>query len=120
MKLDTHVHTRHSGQSTIYPLNKFLRESYNSPEAVYRTAKARGMDLVAITDHDEISGALTLSDRPDVVVGCEVTGRFADDRVKVHLNVLGLNTVQHVEIQRLACDVRDLMPICEPNDSSRP
>ena len=31
------------------------------------------MDLVAITDHDAIDGALTIADRPDVIVGCEVT-----------------------------------------------
>ena len=110
MKLDTHVHTFHSGDSTIRPLHLFMRECYSTPESVYRVAKARGMDLVVITDHDEISGALALGDRPDVIVGSEVTGVFADDGVKVHLNVFGLNTEQHREIQRLRQDVRQLMP----------
>ena len=50
-----------------------MRESYNSVEGVYRRAKARGMDLVTITDHDTIDGALLIADRPDVIVGCEVT-----------------------------------------------
>ena len=59
MKLDSHVHTQHSGQTTIYPLSLVMRESYNTPEGVYRLAKARGMDLVTITDHDQISGALS-------------------------------------------------------------
>ncbi len=36
MKLDTHVHSFHSGYSTIYPLTPFLRECYNTPEGVYR------------------------------------------------------------------------------------
>jgi hypothetical protein len=67
------------------------------------------MDLVAITDHDEIAGALTLADRPDVLVGCEVTGVFPEDGVRVHLGVLGLNEVQHREIQRLRFNVRELM-----------
>ena len=58
MKLDTHVHTRHSGNTSIYPLSLIMRESYNTPEGVYRSAKARGMDLVTITDHDRIDGAL--------------------------------------------------------------
>ncbi len=110
MKLDTHVHTFHSGYSTIYPLTPYVRECYNTPEGVYRVAKARGMDLVVITDHDEISGALSLGDRPDVIVGSEVTGVFADDGVKVHLNVFGLDEGQHREIQRLRHDVRQLMP----------
>ena len=74
MKLDLHVHTHHSGNTTIYPLSLFMKESYNSPEGVYRRAKARGMDLVTITDHDRIDGALTIADRSDVIIGCEVTG----------------------------------------------
>jgi predicted metal-dependent phosphoesterase TrpH len=86
-----------------------MRECYNTPEAVYETAKARGMDLVTITDHDEVTGACTLADRSDVIVGCEVTGVFPDDGVKVHLNVFDLNEVQHHEIQRLRYDIRDLM-----------
>lgn len=109
MKLDTHVHTFHSGNSTIYPLQHVLRECYNVPERVYDVARSRGMDLVTITDHDEISGAMAIADRPDVIVGCEVTGVFPDDGVKVHLNVFGSGVAQHHEIQRLRHDVRDLM-----------
>ena len=110
MKLDTHVHTVHSGYSTIKPLTRVMRESYNGVEAVYRRAKARGMDLVTITDHDTISGALTIAERPDVIVGCEVTGVFPNDSVRVHLGVLGLNEAQHREIERLRRDVRELLP----------
>ena len=110
MKLDTHVHTFHSGYSTIRSLHFFVRECYNTPEAVYRVAKARGMDLVVVTDHDEISGALALGDRPDVIAGSEVTGVFAEDGVKVHLNVFGLDEAEHCEIQRLRHDLRQLMP----------
>jgi predicted metal-dependent phosphoesterase TrpH len=110
MKLDTHVHTWHSGNTTIRPLQQLMRESYNLPERVYVVAKERGMDLVAITDHDEISGALSLGDRPDVVVGSEVTGVFPDDGVCVHLNVFGLTLDTHRETQRLRHDVRTLLP----------
>lgn len=101
MKLDLHVHTAHSGQTTIYPLSLIMKESYNSPEGVYARAKARGMDLVTITDHDRIDGALSIADRPDMIVGCEVTGVFPNDRVRVHLGVLGISEAQHREIQRL-------------------
>lgn len=110
MKLDTHVHTRHSGYSTIKPLHRILRESYNTPESVYRMTRERGMDLVTITDHDTISGALEIADRPDVIVGCEVTASFPDDRVAVHLNVLGLTTETFAEVDRLRGDVRQLLP----------
>ncbi len=87
-----------------------MRESYNTPEGVYRLAKARGMDLVTITDHDQVSGALSISHYPDVIVGCEVTGEFPNDRVRVHLNVFGLSPAQHREIQALRKDVLELMP----------
>ena len=110
MKLDLHVHTHHSGNTTIYPLNLIMKESYNSPEGVYRRAKTRGMDLVTITDHDRIDGALSIGDRPDVIIGCEVTGCFPNDGVRVHLGVLGITERQHDEIQRLRSNVGELLP----------
>ena len=63
MKADLHAHTVHSGTSTLPLLKHMLRESYNTPERVYGLAKARGMDLVAITDHDQIGHSLP-STRP--------------------------------------------------------
>jgi predicted metal-dependent phosphoesterase TrpH len=110
VKLDPHVHTVFSGRTTIYPLSLIMNESYNSPEGVYRRAKARGMDLVAITDHDVIAGALTIADRPDVIIGCEVTAVFPQDDVRVHLGVLGIDERQHADIQRARHDIRELMP----------
>jgi predicted metal-dependent phosphoesterase TrpH len=110
LKLDAHVHTFHSGMTTLYPLSLIMRESYNTPEGVYRRAKARGMDLVAITDHDTISGALTIADRPDVIVGCEVTASFPQDDVDVHLNVLDISEAQFAEIDRLRGSVVELLP----------
>ena len=64
MKLDAHVHSFHSGVSSIRPLHLAMLECYNAPEDVYRLAKTRGMDLVTITDHDEISGAGTTRRSP--------------------------------------------------------
>jgi predicted metal-dependent phosphoesterase TrpH len=110
LKLDAHVHTVYSGHSTIKPLARVMRESYNSVERVYTCARERGMDLVAITDHDTIDGALTIADRPDVVVGCEVTGIFPRDGVSVHLGVLGVTEAQFRDIQRLRGDVSELLP----------
>ncbi len=62
LRLDSHVHSTHSGRASVFPFNHFMRESYNTPDSVYQTAKRRGMDLVTITDHDQISGALALLD----------------------------------------------------------
>lgn len=110
MKLDTHVHTTHSGSATVFPFNHFMRECYNTPDSVYATARSRGMDLVIITDHDEISGALALGERDDVLVGCEVTAEWPDIDLCVHINVFDITPAQHAEIQRLRTDVRGLMP----------
>ena len=110
MKADLHVHTRYSGSSTLPGLSWVLRESYNTPEQVYRLAKARGMDLVAITDHDAIGGALALGERDDVIVGCEVTAQLPDEPFCVHLNVLDITEAPHEEIERRRRNVRDLMP----------
>ena len=57
MKLDTHVHTRHSGYSTHpAPPAHHARVVDNTPQDVYRMTRERGMDLVTITDHDTIAG----------------------------------------------------------------
>lgn len=114
MKLDAHVHTSFSGYSTIYPFHTILKESYNTPELVYQRAKARGMDLVAITDHDTIDGALMLAGRADMIdnliIGEEITAIFPEDKVTVHLGVLDITEEQHREIQRLRRNVRELLP----------
>ena len=44
-----------------------------------------------------------------MIVGCEVTGVFPHDGVKVHLNVFDVSEIHHREIQRLRHDVRDLL-----------
>ena len=110
MRLDAHVHTHYSGNTTIYPVNKILKESYNTPEKLYWLAKERGMDLVTITDHDSIDGALTIAHRSDVIIGCEVTAIFAEEGTECHIGVLGINEEQHREIQKLRHNVRELMP----------
>jgi hypothetical protein len=61
VKLDSHVHTRHSGHTSVSPLSLVMRESYDTPEGVYYLARLRGMELVTITDHDQVDGALSLA-----------------------------------------------------------
>jgi predicted metal-dependent phosphoesterase TrpH len=110
VKLDAHVHTALSANASDRLVRKILKESYSSPRKVYGRAKANGMDLVAITDHDTIDGALEIAHHPDVIIGCEVTAVFAGDGVRVHLGVLDITEKQHSEIQKLRRDVRELMP----------
>ena len=85
-RIDLHLHSRASTDTGSWFLNRaYMPESYTEPEAAYATAKARGMNLVALTDHNTISGALEIAHHPDVVVGVEVTATFPEDRVPVHV-----------------------------------
>ena len=108
LRADLHVHTCHSRQSGDFTFLR-SRDCYSKPQEVYRVAKARGMDLVAITDHDTLDGALELLDRlpgaQDVIVGEEVSCRLPDGNVKVHLGVYGMTEALHREVQPLRRNV---------------
>jgi predicted metal-dependent phosphoesterase TrpH len=110
-RADLHVHTCHSKVSGTMP---FLgsRDCYSSPDDVYRVAKSRGMDLVAITDHDSIDGALELLDRrpsaDDVIVGEEITCWLPDGHVEVHIAAYGMNEALHRDVQALKRNVFDV------------
>lgn len=98
------MHSCHSLQSGNL---RFLRsrDCYSTPEDVYRTAKARGMDLVTITDHDSIQGCLELLDRRpdarDLFISEEVSCRFPDTELEVHFGVYGTSERLHAELQPL-------------------
>jgi len=71
MFLDLHVHT------------SFSFDSLSSPEKVLRAAKQKGLDGLAVTDHDTIEGALEVRDRNRdhdfvVIVGCEKSTEAGD------------------------------------------
>jgi predicted metal-dependent phosphoesterase TrpH len=102
MRADLHVHTLHSARSGNM---RFLRsrDCYSRPLDVYRRAKSRGMDLVAITDHDTITGALELAahvgNPEEVIIGEEVSCWHSD--IQVHLGVYGMTEALHRDIQPL-------------------
>jgi predicted metal-dependent phosphoesterase TrpH len=108
LRADLHVHTCHSKIAGTMP---FLgsRDCYSSPADVYRVAKARGMDLVAFTDHDSIDGALELlAARPglrDVIVGEEVSCAWPGHDIAVHLGVYDMTESLHRDIQPLRRNV---------------
>jgi predicted metal-dependent phosphoesterase TrpH len=111
LRADLHVHTCHSKVSgTLTFLGS--RDCYSAPEDVYRVAKARGMDLVAITDHDSIDGALELlsahPDRHDVIVGEEVSCWLPDGDIEVHFGVYGMTEALHRELQPLRRNALDV------------
>jgi predicted metal-dependent phosphoesterase TrpH len=108
LRADLHVHSCHSLRSGNLRFLK-SRDCYSRPEDVYRVAKARGMDLVTITDHDSIGGCLEYLDRhpdsKDFFISEEVSCRLPQGDVEVHLGVYGIDERLHRELQTLRRDV---------------
>lgn len=103
-RMDMHAHSAASNGPALAALGLIgCPESYSEPERVYDQAMARGMDLVTITDHDTIAGALALHERgfQRFVIGEEVTVFFPEDRCKLHVLVWGLSPAQHEEMHAL-------------------
>lgn len=103
-RMDMHCHSWASDRPVVAALGVVdCPECFSPPEKVYDQARARGMDLVTITDHDEVRGAMELVERgfEGVVVGEEVTVYFPEDHCKLHVLVWGLTADQHEEIGAL-------------------
>src|SRR5262245_6232293 len=108
MRCDLHVHTLYSGPVGLPVLRRFGRECYSTPREVYDTARRRGMDLVTITDHDTIDGALTLASLPDFFISEEVTLQIEGGRI-FHLGVFDIGVRHHEAIQRRRRDAEALL-----------
>ena len=104
LRADLHVHSWHSGHANHM---RFLRarDCYSDPEAVYRAAKARGMDLVTITDHDSIGGCLEFLDRHpdagDFFISEEIECLVPGLPLKVHIGAYDINERIHRDVQPL-------------------
>jgi predicted metal-dependent phosphoesterase TrpH len=108
MRADLHVHSYHSGYAGHM---RFLqaRDCYSEPEAVYRVAKARGMDLVTITDHDSIDGCLEFLDRrpdaDDFFISEEIECVVPGLPLRVHIGAYDISERIHWEVQPLRSSV---------------
>jgi predicted metal-dependent phosphoesterase TrpH len=109
MKADLHVHSCHSGYARHF---KWLRarESHSTPDDIYRVARARGMDLVCITDHDSLDGCLEFLDRhpeaPDFIAGEEISCLVPDaPGLRIHLGAIGMTEAVHRDVQPLRGNV---------------
>jgi len=113
-RADLHVHSSYSRVNGNMPFLR-SRDSYSSPMALYRTARKRGMDIVTITDHDSIDGCLELLEKlpgaTDILVGEEVSCRFHDADIEVHLGVYGMTEALHRELQPLRGNVFDAIAL---------
>ncbi|MEM7755298.1 MAG: glycosyltransferase, partial [Planctomycetota bacterium] len=102
-RIDAHCHSWASDGPAVAALGLInCPECYSPPERVYEQAMARGMDLVTITDHDTIKGAMELVERgfDRFIVGQEVSVRFPEDRCMLHILVWGLTPELDEEITK--------------------
>lgn len=97
-KADTHLHTQYSGFSKLGVMK--FPESVISPEMQVDKGRKNGMDVIAITDHDETRAAFMAQeyakrfDDIEVIAGEEVTthdgeviGLFLNERVPEDLPI---------------------------------
>ncbi len=109
LKADLHVHSRMSTRPSQWILQKLdCPESFTSPLRLYEIAKSRGMDLVTITDHNTIDGALEIAHLDDVFISEEITAYFPENECKIHVLALDITESQHHEIAYLRANVYDL------------
>ncbi|WDP88458.1 MAG: glycosyltransferase [Desulfobacter sp.] len=110
MKIDLHVHTKFSKRPSQWILQKIsCPESFTEPALVYKTAKARGMSMITITDHNTIDGAVEIAHLPDTFISEEITTYFPEDGCKAHVLALKINEIQHLEIQKARENIFDLV-----------
>lgn len=106
---DLHVHTRFSTDTGNFALRRArLGESYTDPVRVYGVCRARGMRFVTISDHNTMEGALRIAHLPDTFLSEEVTTRFPEDDVVLHVLVWNLSEEDHRDLQPYRGSVYEL------------
>ena len=98
MRCDLHVHSWYSGRAGVPVLDHLGRECYSDPLEVHERARLRGMDLVTLTDHDTVEGAMRLVHLPECFLSEELTVHLEGGR-QLHVNVFGIAEPQHLQLQ---------------------
>lgn len=110
-KVDMHVHSKYSTRPSQWVLQKIgCPESFTEPADLYSIAKARGMDMVTITDHNTIAGSLEIAHLDDTFISEEITTYFPEDKCKLHVLAYDITETQHTDIQKYRSNVFDLVP----------
>jgi glycosyltransferase involved in cell wall biosynthesis len=110
-KADLHVHSKYSGTSSMFFLQKNqVNESYTEPEFIYRSAKKMGMDYVTITDHNSIEGIKKLMQKhpEDTFMGVELTVYFPEDKTEIHLLVYDFTESQFEVLNQKRFNIYEL------------
>ena len=108
-RCDLHVHSRFSTDTGNYALRRArLGESYTDPLRVYEVCRRRGMQYVTISDHNTVEGALEIAHLPGTFLSVEVTTRFPEDDVPLHVLVWNLSESDHRDLQPYRPSVYEL------------
>jgi predicted metal-dependent phosphoesterase TrpH len=117
-KADFHLHSHFSYD--VLNLPAF------SPRTLYETAVRRGMGFFALTDHDTLLGYKALrkeltaeyGDDPPIplIAGIELTVRDETVGHTIHVNVLGLDEAQMLELARRRKDLHRFLAFCRSED----
>jgi len=109
-RADLHVHSRYSNKPSIWAMRKInCPESYTQPEHIYRTARAKGMDFVTITDHNAIHGALEIAHLPGAFISVELTSYFPENGGKVHVVALDITETVYRDLMELRKNIYELV-----------
>ena len=111
MKADLHVHSIYSNHPSDWFLQRLgAGESYSKPKYIYKTAMARGMDMVTITDHNNIDGIMELRKKyPETTfTGVESTAYFPEDGCKVHILIYGFEEKHFEKIEKKRKNIYEL------------
>lgn len=105
-RVDLHCHSTASVLSKLGVQTSLgLPECATPPQDVLELAVRRGMDFVTITDHDTISGALSIADDPRVFVSEELTVAFKGEPQAVHVLCWDITPDDHDWLQAHNGDV---------------
>ena len=105
-RCDLHLHSSASKSDAEWYGRYFdCPESYVDPLAQYELCKARGMDLVTLTDHDTLDGGLQLIDKPGFFLSEEITATFPDNGCVLHVLAWNITPDQHGAIQERRDDI---------------
>ncbi len=109
-RADLHVHSRYSDTSGSAGLRALRKsESFTEPLDLYRAQRARGMDLVTITDHNTLAGSLAIADLPGTFLSTEFDTWFPEEGARVHVVALGLDEATFAEAAKACPSVYDLV-----------
>ncbi len=110
MRVDLHVHSKHSRRPTQWFLKKIgCPESFTEPLQLNRIALGRGMTHLTISDHNCIDGALEIAHLENTFISEELTSYFPEDGCKLHVLAWHITEAQHRELQKVRKNIFELV-----------